>query len=130
MIMIRAYSDHAANERTFLAWVRTGIAIMSFGIVVEKFDLFIRTLAISETTDTLRRAQLERISSHLGPHESIAIIAGGVALIAIQTLRFARNSRLLDDTEPHALRAIRTGSVVSALLILLVAAVATYQVFD
>jgi uncharacterized membrane protein YidH (DUF202 family) len=25
--MIRGYSDHAANERTFLAWVRTGIAI-------------------------------------------------------------------------------------------------------
>ncbi|MGJ4960357.1 YidH family protein [Bradyrhizobium sp. HKCCYLRH2015] len=130
MIMIPAYSDHAADERTFLAWVRTGIAIMSFGILVEKFDLFIRTLAISETTDVLRRAQLDRISSHLGPHESIALIAAGVALIAIQTLRFARNSHLLGDTERHALRAARTGSVVSALLILLVAAVATYQVFD
>lgn len=128
--MIPAYSDHAANERTFLAWVRTGIAIMSFGIVVEKFDLFIRTLAISETTDVLRRAQLERISSHLGPHESIALIVGGVALIAIQTLRFVRNRRLLDDTEPHALRAVRTGSVVSSLLVLLVAAIATYQVFN
>ena len=26
--MIRGYSDHAANERTFLAWVRTGIAVI------------------------------------------------------------------------------------------------------
>ncbi|RXH09291.1 DUF202 domain-containing protein [Bradyrhizobium guangzhouense] len=127
--MVPAYSDHAANERTFLAWVRTGIAIISFGIVVEKFDLFIRTLAISETTDVLRKAQLERISSHLGPDESIALIAGGVALIAIQTLRFALNSRLLDDTEAHALKGIRAGTVVSLLLILLVAAIATYQVF-
>jgi len=24
--MIQGYSDHSANERTFLAWVRTGIA--------------------------------------------------------------------------------------------------------
>ena len=37
--MIRRYSDHAANERTFLAWVRTAIAIMAFGFLVEKFDL-------------------------------------------------------------------------------------------
>lgn len=128
--MIPAYSDHAANERTFLAWVRTGLAIMSFGIVVEKFDLFIQTLAISQANDVLRRAQLERISNHLGPHESIALVVGGLALIAIQTLRFARNSRLLDDIEPHALRPVRTGSVVSALAILLLAAVATYEVFD
>ena len=38
--MIPRYSDHAANERTFLAWVRTAIAIMAFGFLVEKFDLF------------------------------------------------------------------------------------------
>jgi putative membrane protein len=28
-----------ANERTFLAWIRTGIGIMAFGFVVEKFGL-------------------------------------------------------------------------------------------
>jgi putative membrane protein len=38
--MIERYTDHAANERTFLAWVRTSIAIMAFGFLVEKFDLF------------------------------------------------------------------------------------------
>ena len=38
--MIPGYSDHAANERTFLAWVRTGIAVIAFGFVIEKFNLF------------------------------------------------------------------------------------------
>ena len=33
-----------ANERTFLAWVRTSIGIMAFGFVVEKFALFIKRL--------------------------------------------------------------------------------------
>jgi putative membrane protein len=28
--MIRDYSDHAANERTFLAWLRTGITVIAF----------------------------------------------------------------------------------------------------
>src|ERR1039458_4508046 len=39
--MIERYSDHSANERTFLAWVRTAIAVMAFGFIVEKFDLFL-----------------------------------------------------------------------------------------
>ncbi len=35
---------HMANERTFLAWIRTSIGIMAFGFVVEKFALFVRQL--------------------------------------------------------------------------------------
>jgi putative membrane protein len=38
---IRNFSDHAANERTFLAWDRTSIAITAFGFLVERFDLFL-----------------------------------------------------------------------------------------
>ncbi|OJV13938.1 MAG: hypothetical protein BGO21_20215 [Dyadobacter sp. 50-39] len=34
-------NDHLANERTYLAWVRTGVGIMAFGFVVVKFSLFI-----------------------------------------------------------------------------------------
>jgi uncharacterized membrane protein YidH (DUF202 family) len=41
-MMIERYSDHAANERTFLAWVRTAIAVMAFGFLVERFDLFLQ----------------------------------------------------------------------------------------
>jgi uncharacterized membrane protein YidH (DUF202 family) len=37
--MIRGYSDHAANERTFLAWVRTAITEIASGFVIEKFNL-------------------------------------------------------------------------------------------
>jgi putative membrane protein len=50
--MIERYSDHAANERTFLAWVRTAIAIMAFGFLVEKFDLFLRIASESLATRT------------------------------------------------------------------------------
>lgn len=40
-------TDRLANERTFLAWIRTGIAIMGFGFVVVKFSLFIRQLSLA-----------------------------------------------------------------------------------
>ena len=48
--MIERYTDHAANERTFLAWVRTSIAIMAFGFLVEKFDLFLEFASKSLAT--------------------------------------------------------------------------------
>lgn len=38
-------ADHLANERTFLAWIRTSVGIMAFGFVVEKFALFVRQMA-------------------------------------------------------------------------------------
>ena len=37
-------TDHLANERTFLAWIRTSIAIMAFGFVVVKFALFVKQI--------------------------------------------------------------------------------------
>jgi putative membrane protein len=39
-------ADHLANERTFLAWIRTSIALMGFGFVIVKFALFIRQLTL------------------------------------------------------------------------------------
>ncbi|WP_088188184.1 DUF202 domain-containing protein [Desulfosporosinus sp. FKA] len=36
---------HLANERTFLAWIRTSIAMMGFGFVVERFALFLKQMS-------------------------------------------------------------------------------------
>src|SRR6478735_671399 len=40
-------ADHLANERTFLAWIRTSIALMGFGFVIVKFALFIRQISLA-----------------------------------------------------------------------------------
>ena len=45
--MIRNFRDHAANERTFLAWVRTAIAVMAFGFLIERFDLLLKAAGLS-----------------------------------------------------------------------------------
>jgi putative membrane protein len=34
--MIRNFAEHAANERTFLAWVRTVVAVIGFGLVAAR----------------------------------------------------------------------------------------------
>ncbi len=43
----RYTNEHLANERTFLAWLRTAIAIMAFGFVVVKFSLFVKQISLA-----------------------------------------------------------------------------------
>jgi putative membrane protein len=42
-------SDYLANERTFLAWIRTGIALIAFGFVIAKFAIFLDILKNSSS---------------------------------------------------------------------------------
>ena len=37
--------EYLANERTFLAWIRTAIAVVSLGFVVARFSLWLRQMA-------------------------------------------------------------------------------------
>jgi putative membrane protein len=91
--MIGGYSDHAANERTFLAWVRTGIAVIAFGFVIEKFNLFLLTIARAALGDEVHRSQLARLSGRTGRYDGLVLILGGVALVVLATARFVRLAR-------------------------------------
>ena len=124
--MIRVYSDHSANERTFLAWVRTGIAVVAFGFVIEKFNLFVLAMADTGLPDTGRRLQLERLSGPLGRYEGLALILVGMALIIVAAARFVRTGRMLDDPEIHSSIGVRTELVLSAVLALIVAGLIAY----
>lgn len=48
-----AITDHLANERTFLAWIRTSIGIMAFGFVVVKFSLFVKQISLLLGKETI-----------------------------------------------------------------------------
>src|ERR1700682_6177331 len=120
--MIRGYSDHAANERTFLAWVRTG----TFGFVIEKFNLFVLTMANANSLDAGRRLQLERLSRPLGRYDGLALILLGIALLVVAATRFVRTGQLLDDQETHSAGGVRAELLLSAALALIVAGFSTY----
>jgi uncharacterized protein (DUF302 family)/uncharacterized membrane protein YidH (DUF202 family) len=47
-------SDYLAAERTFLAWIRTGLALMGFGFVVARFGLFLEALQNGQPSLHLR----------------------------------------------------------------------------
>lgn len=89
--MIKRYSDHAANERTFLAWVRTAIAVMAFGFVIEKFDLFLQVAA--------PQIALKQIAPHgqaFANAAGLAFIAIGVAITAIAGVRFVATAKAIE----------------------------------
>jgi putative membrane protein len=95
--MIKRYSDHAANERTFLAWVRTAIAVMAFGFVIERFDLFLQVAA--------PQLALQKFAPHgqaLANAAGLAFIAIGVVMIVISGFRFVRTAKDIerDDAVP------------------------------
>ena len=100
--MIRGYSDHAANERTFLAWLRTSIAVIAFGFVIEKFNLFVLTLLNAASVDEAARSRLEKLSGPLPEGSGRAFIIVGVISIVVATIRFVRTGRLLDDKAMHS----------------------------
>jgi putative membrane protein len=127
--MIRDYRDHAANERTFLAWVRTGIAVIAFGFLIEKFNLFVLTIAIG-SLDAERRLQLERLSGPLGRYDGLALIVLGIALVVFGTARFIRTGRLLDDHQTHLVGTVRAELLFSMALALIVAGFSTYLALD
>jgi putative membrane protein len=128
--MIRRYSAHAANERTFLAWVRTGIAVIAFGFVIEKFNLFLLTIAGGAVSDAARRGRLEWLPGPLGRYEGLAFMFGGLAIVVLATTRFVRTARLLDDPETHSANDVRIELILSAALMLLVAIYSIYLAFD
>jgi len=44
--------EHQANERTFLAWLRTSIALIGFGFALARFGIFLRQLQYTVTERT------------------------------------------------------------------------------
>jgi putative membrane protein len=120
--MIRNFTEQSANERTFLAWLRTGIAVIAFGFVVEKFNLFMVALASAADGGVGRGIGTERLSGPLGRYDGLALMLVGVILIVIGDLRFTRNKRLINDAEPQITADVRTELIVTTVLVLLVAA--------
>lgn len=119
--MIQRYSDHAANERTFLAWVRTAIAITAFGFLVEKFDLF---LAIAGKS--LGGQAPSMIGQVVGNVAGLLLILLGGAVMVMAAIRFRRTAMDIDRPENVPDTGTRVDLALAGLLTLLGGALFVY----
>ncbi len=40
-------NEYLANERTFLAWIRTSVAVLSLGFLISRFSLWLREISVA-----------------------------------------------------------------------------------
>lgn len=81
-----AMRDHLANERTLLAWVRTALALIAFGVAIEKFTVF---LAFSSSKE------LPHHQSTFNHALSVGLLVASILLCIVgtaRTLHWARNA--------------------------------------
>jgi putative membrane protein len=112
-------SDHLANERTFLAWVRTAIAIMAFGFVVAKFTLFVRRLALLMGNDKVFSAPVKGYSGMLG----ILLVCLGLLTALFALLRYRRTKKNIEEeTFAHSAKFINwfTGIIMVCGILLII----------
>src|SRR6201997_4094007 len=123
-LMIERYGDHAANERTFLAWVRTAIAIMAFGFLVEKFDLFVAMAGAS-----LGGRRVTVGGQTLANIAGLALIVLGCATLVLAIVRFRKTALEIDAPDKLPSFGERTDMTLAGLLVLLGAAMFVYLAY-
>jgi len=105
-------SLHSANERTMLAWLRTGISLMGFGFAIARFGLYLREQAMAEHIELGRAASRTVGSGWVG-----ALLVGiGTVTNFAATLRHRRVREAIERGElgapssllPYAIGAMTT----------------------
>ena len=107
-----------AAERTFLAWIRTGLALMGFGFVVARFGLFLREIAAVHGGV----APAPGFSRWFG----IGLIALGVLLTGAATASHVSTVRRLNSGEPFVGRPTWLGITLAVLLVVIGVAMTIY----
>jgi putative membrane protein len=75
--------EHQANERTFLAWLRTSIALIGFGIAIARFGLFLRQIQVAVTQKPTVTNPIFN-SENLG----VSLVIFGIVAIALAVWRY------------------------------------------
>jgi putative membrane protein len=111
--VIPHFSDHAANERTYLAWVRTAIAVMAFGFLIERFDLFLASLS--------HVAAHAVTKLHLRGTEwaGLLLIIFGALMILLATLRFLRCRRNIEEDRNVPYAGMLSEKLLAAIMVLM-----------
>ena len=85
-----------AAERTLLAWVRTGLAMMGFGFVVARFGMFLREMAATYPAEEELATRRGQFSLLFG----VLLVLLGVTINVTGAIRHARYLRKLREGRP------------------------------
>lgn len=87
--------DYLANERTFLAWVRTSISLMGFGVVIAKLRFLTAEMGNAATSGSLPSGTR---STWLG----LAFAAVGLLTLLFSVFKYEQTRRAIASNDYHA----------------------------
>jgi putative membrane protein len=99
--------EHLANERTFLAWIRTSIALMGFGFVIVKFTLFLKEISLLLDT---KGVSSKGFSANVG----VIMVALGVIIAILAFLQYKKYENQLNNNS------YRSSSMLSLFITLII----------
>ncbi len=100
--MIKQFNDFAANERTYLAWLRTALALIAFGFMLERFDLFLKMFE-----KTVGEGRIPATGS-VGREAGIGMVSMGLLVILLSTGRFMSTTKRIrsESVQPYDTRGV------------------------
>jgi putative membrane protein len=81
--------QYLANQRTFLSWVRTSIALIGLGFAIERFSLFLQQFRLIADPDTAGNAAASATA-----HEYSALVGIGMIVVGIGLIIYALKNYL------------------------------------
>lgn len=84
--MIVNFNDHAANERTFLTWVRTAMALVAFGLAMSHIS-----------------------GARLSRERGLILVLSGIVVVALASIRMHHMMRRIDGAESYPYATGRSG---------------------
>ena len=87
--------DHLANERTFLAWIRTSLGLIGLGFVLARMGLFLRQLAAASLIHEGNRLRFQ--AGHEFLVSGVVFLLAGTAVCGWSGWRYRSNRRAIDS---------------------------------
>jgi putative membrane protein len=107
-------SMHQGNERTMLAWLRTGISLMGFGFAIAHFGIYLHEQAVAQRIELGRAAARTAGSGWIGA----GLVGIGMLTNFSATLRYRRVREAIergDKGAPSSLLAYGIGLATTAI---------------
>jgi putative membrane protein len=113
-----------AAERTYLSWIRTGVALMGFGFVLTRFALVVHQLR------SMGKAPLAEETHDMSGFFGVGLVLVGVLLTVAATINHVRTVHRLNSGEPFVGRPTWVGITVAVVLAVVGGLMSVYLLRD